>query len=184
MSEELEPRVERREQVEVSASPEKDRSKPDTVHEKTPEKDTQEIESLSKKAHAEAKSGREVKVDKSSPNRSSHHLATKEIRTETLKRSLGRARKHLSAPDKALSKLIHQPVVDGLSKVGEKTIARPKGILSGAIVALAGSSYLLYSAKHYGFKYNYLIVIILFAGGYVIGLLIELLSLAFRRSNK
>ena len=142
-----------------------------------------DIEAIHKEIEKDAKSAKEIKIDEEvgEKNDAEHYIATRELKQEALKRSLQRTRKHMSTTSRAFSKVIHQPVVDTISKVGEKTIARPTGILTGAIVALIGSSYLLYTAKHYGFQYNYLVVLLLLGGGYLVGLVIEFLIYSFRK---
>jgi len=149
------------------------------------EHDHQEhIKTIQEKVEQQAKSAKEIVVDDSKETEHKHPLLVSSgLKAETFRRTLSRIRKHLSVGDKSLSKAIHQPVVDAVSKVGEKTVARPKGILTGAIVALVGSSWVLYSAKHYGYSYNYLIVLILFAGGYLVGLVLELIWFALHRRD-
>lgn len=141
------------------------------------------LEAIHHKIEKEAKSSKETKVDNIAEkhNAAEHYLVTKGLKQEAFKRNLQRARKQMSTTSRGFSKVIHQPVVDAVSNVAEKTIARPTGILTGAIVALIGSSYLLYTAKHYGFQYNYFVVIILLVGGYLAGLIIELFIYGFRR---
>jgi len=142
----------------------------------------EQIKAIQERVEQQAVSGKEVTVGENEQKTNKQHfLVNKELRVEAFHRSLNRIRKHLSPANKGLSKAIHLPVVDALSKLGEKTVARPIGLLAGSIVALIGSSYVFYSAKHYGYTYNYLVVFILFAGGYLVGLIIELLVYTFRR---
>lgn len=143
---------------------------------------TLDIQELHRKIDKEAKSAKETVVDdQAEKQHDDHYLVTKELKKEAYTRNLQRARKHMTKSSRAFSKIIHQPIVDNISKVGEKTIARPTGILSGAIIALAGSSYLLWSARHYGYQYNYLVLFLLFVGGYLLGLIIESVIYMFRR---
>jgi hypothetical protein len=147
--------------------------------------DDKTIESIRQKIHETAARASEIQIDKPNKNEAKQPLyINHELRAEALRRSLNRIRKHLNKPQRAFSKAIHQPGVDALSKVGERTIARPTSLVIGSIVALAGSSYLFYSAKHYGYTYNYLSVILLFVGGYVAGLIIELLMYALHHRSK
>ena len=81
-----------------------------------------------------------------------------------------RIRKHLALPERALSKVVHSRVMEKPSELAEKTIARPSGLLGGAFFAAAGSSLLLWITKHNGYTYNYLLVILLFAGGMIVRL--------------
>jgi hypothetical protein len=107
----------------------------------------------------------------------------RELKDLAYSRILTRTRKRLPLADKWLSKAIHQPVVDKLSQAGEKTIARPSGVLGGSLFALVGSSTLLYTAKHYGFRYNFLAFFLMFILGFGFGLLAELALFAFRKSR-
>ena len=130
------------------------------------------IEALKQKAQKEAVSKNEVHIDKSPP--AQHQtVINRELKLVALSRTLSQIRRHLSKPDKAFSKVIHQPTIDKLSRISEKTIARPYGILVAGIVALVGSSVLLFAAKHYGFRYNLSVFFILLIAGYLGGLLLE-----------
>ncbi len=175
---------ERHEQLPRPESESRHEHRPESVeHQHKVEHQPDHIEKLEREAQERAKSKKETQVDETENKPTDHHLVSSELKTEALQRGLRRVRKHLSPVDKGLSKIVHAPVVDAVSKVGEKTIARPKGILTGSIVALIGSSWVLYSAKHYGFSYNYWIVLILFVGGYAVGLILELVWFAIRRSS-
>lgn len=102
-------------------------------------------------------------------------LASKELKDLAYRRTLRRAQHKLPAPARAFSKVIHNPTVDAASEFAGKTIARPSGILAGGISACIGSSIFLWTAKHYGYEYNYLLFALLFIGGFVFGLLVEML---------
>ncbi|MGZ6004993.1 MAG: hypothetical protein ACXWLH_02480 [Candidatus Saccharimonadales bacterium] len=182
MSEHL-PHHEKHEQLpSPELSVERESNQPERHHQEAKAEKKINVEAIHEKIEKDAKSAHETRVDKTEiKNDAEHYLVTKGLKEEAFKRNLQRARKQMSASSRTFSKVIHQPVIDAVSKVGEKTIARPTGILTGAIVALAGSSYLLYTAKHYGFQYNYLVVFILLGGGYLAGLIIELLIFGFRR---
>lgn len=89
--------------------------------------------------------------------------------------ALQHIRRRLPAPERALSRIVHQPAVQAVSELGGKTISRPSGLLGGGLCAFLGSSAYLYLTKHIGFRYNYLLFLAFFVGGFAIGLLIELL---------
>jgi hypothetical protein len=108
----------------------------------------------------------------------------RELKAITLRRELSMIRRKLNKPEQALSRVIHQPVVRVASEAAAKTIRRPSGMLGGGLVALLGTSSYLYLAKHMGFEYNYLVFLVLFAGGFLLGLVLELvvhLATASRR---
>ena len=111
----------------------------------------------------------------------------RELKQITLRRELKQIRRKLSAPQRALSQVIHQPIVRVTSEAVGKTLTRPSGMLGGGLVALSGTSIYLFLANHIGFSYNYGVFLALFAGGFVLGLLLELVvNLAFssrRRSH-
>lgn len=97
-----------------------------------------------------------------------------ELKAITLRRELNLIRRKLPAPQRALSKVIHQPAVRAVSEGAGRTVSRPSGLLGGGITALLGTSAYLYLANHIGFRYNYGVFLVLFAGGFLLGLIIEL----------
>jgi hypothetical protein len=97
------------------------------------------------------------------------------LKYQAYTRTLAQVQSRLKRPEKTLSKVIHQPIVEAVSEASGKTVARPSGLLGGGICALLGSLLLLYLARRHGFTYNYSIFIIFLVGGYVVGLLLETL---------
>jgi len=93
----------------------------------------------------------------------------------TLNRELKSIRRKLPKNERMLSGFVHQPVVRVVSEAASKTVTRPSGMLGGGIVAFLGSTGYLYLAKHIGFTYNYFVFLLLFVGGFVVGLVLELL---------
>ena len=79
------------------------------------------------------------------------------------------------AADRALSRIIHQPVVSRLSEGVGQSLTRPSGLLGGSLVAFLGSSGYLYLARHIGFTYNYSVFWLLLVGGFVFGIGLEML---------
>lgn len=96
------------------------------------------------------------------------------LKTNAYNRVLSETQRKLNKPVRAFSKFTHSPVVDKISNISAQTIARPSGFLGGSIFAFLGSSVVYYFSKHYGFKYNYILVFMFFVGGYVVGALLEL----------
>jgi hypothetical protein len=99
----------------------------------------------------------------------------RELKQITLRRELQQIRRKLPLPERTLSAVIHQPVVRAVSEAAGKTISRPSGLLGGSLVAFLGTGGYLYLARHIGFTYNYLVFLLLLAGGFVLGLVLELL---------
>ncbi len=100
----------------------------------------------------------------------------KELKAASFNKTLAQVRSKLPAPERALSKIVHQKTVEKISDIGSKTVARPSGIMGGGLLALLGSSFVLIIAKRYGFAYNYSLIILLYIGGFAIGIIVELLT--------
>jgi hypothetical protein len=99
----------------------------------------------------------------------------RELKSITLRRELNGLQRKESMPERTLSKVIHQPVVRKVSEVASGTVSRPSGILGGGVLAFIGTSSYLYLAKHMGFEYNFGVFILLFVGGFVLGLVLEMI---------
>jgi uncharacterized membrane protein YdbT with pleckstrin-like domain len=104
---------------------------------------------------------------------SPHRVISHESREVVFNESMLDIQKRMSAPSRAFSKVIHNPVVEDTSEVVGRTIARPTSILSGsacAFIVLLGV-YLL--AKHNGFALSGSEFIGVFILGWALGLLID-----------
>lgn len=112
-----------------------------------------------------------------------HHYLTKRIKSQQYKKTVAEVQKSLSPSQQRFSKFVHQPAIEKVSEVGAKTIARPSGILGGALFALIGSSLVLYVARHIGFEVPNTIFIVLFIFGFIAGLLIELTLYTIRKTK-
>lgn len=97
------------------------------------------------------------------------------LKSTAYTRTLSRIQQKLSKPDRTFSRAVHSPLIDKVSTVCNHTVARPSGLLGGSISAFFGSVVILYFSKQYGFRYNYLILFLLFIGGFLAGAIIELL---------
>lgn len=148
------------------------------------EVDQATVPELEQRANKEAKAASEAVVQAKEKESNATEYVSGELKKQTLDRTFTQVRKHLSAPNRAFSRVIHQPVVESISNVSSKTVARPSGFLGGSIVAFVGSSTFLWFAKHYGFNYNYLLFVLFFAGGFVLGMFLELLLFAVRPHKK
>lgn len=144
----------------------------------------EDILKIQKQVEAQAISGKEIAPTRSETTALGATNVGRDLKNLTFNRTLVRVRKHLKAPDRALSKVIHSPFVDRVSETTSKTVARPSGFLGGGVMALAGTSVLLYLTKKYGYEFNYLAFLLLFASGFMIGLLIEIIvKLALRKKR-
>jgi hypothetical protein len=107
----------------------------------------------------------------------------RELKDLTLSRELKQIQRKLKTPDRVLSKVVHQPLVRAVSEVSGKTLARPSGLLGGSLLAFLGTTSYLFYARHIGLQYNYLVFLLLFFGGFAIGLMLELVIWTFTRRH-
>lgn len=91
----------------------------------------------------------------------------------TYKNTVKQIQKRMSAPSRAFSKVIHNPVIDKASEVSGKTLARPSGVLGGGIAVVLGLSVSYYSARNAGFELSGSEFIWLLIVGFVLGIIIE-----------
>lgn len=159
--------------------------RPEVSVEREQHKQHEQLEHAKKVVEQHAKTKEDTPVESGTHRNEQPLYVNQELKTIALHRTLARIRRHLSAPDRLLSKAVHQPTVQAVSEAGAKTVARPSGLLFGSLTALIGSSLALYLAKHYGFHYNYALVFALFIGGFAVGLVIEFVwwLLQHRRVN-
>jgi hypothetical protein len=107
------------------------------------------------------------------------------LRQASLNRELHEIRRRLPAPQRVLSRIVHQPTVRLVSEAAGRSVSRPSGLLGGSLAAFIGSCGYLYLAWHVGYRYNYLAFIIMLAGGFVVGVLLEgLVHLATRSRHQ
>jgi hypothetical protein len=99
-------------------------------------------------------------------------------------RKLKEVQRKLKPADRKLSRVIHQPAVRAVSEAAGSSVSRPSGLLGGGLVAFLGSGAYLYFTRHYGIRYNYFVFILLFVGGFVLGLLLELLVWMLNASRR
>ncbi len=181
MSERLQESHEQFKPVEQSAETHRPLREVSVEHEK--QKQHEKLINAEKAVEHHAKTKESTHVEKDSHKHEQPLYVNNELKRIALDRTLARVRRHLSKPNKALSKVIHQPAVQAVSEVGSKTIARPSSLLLGAFFALVGNSVLFYMAKHYGFTYNYLLFFVFFAAGFALALVIDAVLWLLRRGR-
>ena len=155
---------------------EKHEVKPDKIEQVRDEIEAAEVKSAAELNHA-LDSGLETNEPILTPG--------DQAKSVKLNTNLTIVRSHLNKTSKTYSSFVHKPVINSLSEVSAKTIVRPSAILCGGLFTLIGSGYYLYLEKQTGYKYNFFVAIILFAGGFIIGLLLEAIyKLVFTKSPK
>ena len=135
-----------------------------------------QLESLQSNAENQAISGAELNVGDTTVENGDGLFGTdKTLKADAYSRTLRKVRTQLRAPERAFSRVVHNKAIESVSNASAKTIARPSAFLGASFAAMVGSAVLLYMSKQYGFTYNYTVLIVLFAGGFVLGLLVELI---------
>jgi len=131
-----------------------------------------DLEEISSQVEQYAISGKELSHTETDKK---HHpvFVNKQLKDMAYSRAMTRVRKKLSLPSRTFSRVTHSKLLEKPSELAEKTVARPSGMLGGALFAAIGSVLLLWITKHNGYSYNYLFVIILFVVGILIGLTSE-----------
>lgn len=122
----------------------------------------------------EKRQSKEAKEDKP--------LTKKDI-DNSYRKTLTNVQDQLSAPSRAFSKVIHNPVVEKTSDAIGNTIARPNLIIAGALGAIA-SVFVYFIAKRYGYLLSGSEVIVLFVAGWSIGAVIEYARIGFINNRK
>jgi hypothetical protein len=105
-----------------------------------------------------------------------HHYVTKKIKSAQYQETLKHVRHSLPKNQRRFSTFVHQPAIEQVSELGAKTIARPTGIIGGALFALIGGTIILWVGKHIGFEVPNSIFAILFIVGFMAGIVIEILK--------
>lgn len=110
-----------------------------------------------------------------------HQYVTKRLKNESYQKTLNIVRSDLTPSQKIMSKFIHQNVIESVSEVAAKTVARPSGIIGGGLVALVGSILVLIVARKIGFEVPYSLFAVLFIVGFGLGLIVELAKNMFKK---
>jgi translation elongation factor EF-G len=157
------------EQLEVH---ERLRKNHESAAERSEKKSHEEMEQIRSHAEVEAKSATEMLQEASqSPvdQEKEPSFINYELKEIAYQRLLKRARKHLPGYSRAMSKVIHQPVIDNVSEVVGKTVGRPSGIIGGGLMALVGTSIYYVLARHFGYSYNPFVFLLLLTVGFIFG---------------
>ncbi len=140
-----------------------------------------EVTEARKTVESEAISGKETAPGSS--EKKSQQAITKAEKTRTYKMTMQRAQNQMSKPSKTFSKFIHNPTVERTSEALGATVARPSGILGAGIMGFIGISIVLYYARQNGCPINnrYTLVIGLFVGGWLLGMVFEFILKSLKK---
>ncbi len=179
MSEKHIPRLEQHESHEKPVSHEHleraEKHRAEQAEQARKEKSAENLEKIRQMAEVEAEEAKKITAAEESKSETDSLLGVQHsLKATAYQRTLARVQHRLPGPARIFSKVSHNPVIDKVSSIGSETVARPSGILGGSICAFLGSLALVYYSRHYGFRYNYLVLFLLFAGGYLLGAVLEL----------
>jgi cation transport ATPase len=152
-------------------------------HHETKHEATESLAEIQAKIEQHATSKNETTIVEQTPA-DQHTYTDRSHKNATYRRTIKQVQSRLPARKRAFSHVIHQPVVEVVSEAASGTVARPSGVLGGGICALIGSSVLLYFSQHYGFRYNFFVFIALFLGGFIVGIILELLLHQVKRRRR
>lgn len=107
------------------------------------------------------------------PEAANTYWNSQEYRDIAFKQLMHKVQKHLSKPEKTVSKILHQPTVERLSEVGSKTVARPSGVLVGSIFSFISSLIVYFISKQYAYDMTYSVFVVSFLGGFMFGIVAE-----------
>lgn len=127
-------------------------------------------ESAERAKHEEVKQPERAEVRRDTP-------ATKREREKAHDALLNEAREDMSPASRTFSKVIHNKAVESTSEAVGSTIARPNAILSGSFTAFIVVLAVFLIARHYGYPLSGSETIVAFAGGWVLGILIDYLRI-------
>lgn len=145
---------------------------------------SKELKETRKTVESEAIAGKES-LPGTGENQNSQQSITKAEKTRTYKMTMNRMQSQLPTASRAFSKFIHVPFVEKTSAVVGSTVARPSGILGAGIAGFVGITLVMYFARKNGFEISnsYSLVAVLFIGGWLLGLLFELLVKTLRKAR-
>lgn len=155
------------------------------VTESSGEESKANIDKIAKKVEQEAQSSEDLiaKTENNQHASSDNNKNTSAFPEFGGKQAIKRVQKHLKPAERTFSKIIHNPIVETVSDITGNTLARPSGLLYGGLFSLTASIALYLVTKHYGYEYSFFVAIIIFAGGFIFGLFVEILSRLLKKSS-
>lgn len=158
-------------------SPEQNREISQAEIEKRQEKARQTIEKNAERAKVEKA------VEKGSTStekeKKDHRFSRKEKRL-AFKKEIKRVQAQLPPASRALSRVVHNPVVENISEVLEETVLRPSVLIGGATVGLIGGGIFYLYARVAGFALSGSEFLVSMVAGALIGVVLEIIYKWFK----
>ena len=131
-----------------------------------------------------------IRSDSNKVNRSKEHanslrrsIINKEQRDASYKRTMDRVQGELSKPSLTFSKILHISGIEKTIEIVGSTVARPKPMLFGAILAFTVMLIAYLISRVYGYTLSGSEAIMAFIVGWVIGLVYDGLISIFKRKK-
>ncbi len=144
------------------------------VAERGPEQNVEKLKEAAEKAAEREKKAPEKEVAPVERRRDTPAQRRAKAKA-SYKKTMKETQAQMSAPARAFSKTIHNPVVERTSEVVGSTVARPNAILAGSLSAFILTLVIYLVAKYYGYPLSGFETIAAFVLGWAIGLLIDYL---------
>lgn len=109
---------------------------------------------------------------------------TKKQKDAEYKKTMQAIRSDMSAPEKAFSEVIHNPVIEKASEIIGTTLARPNALLAGSTTAFISVALVYIVAKQYGYVLSGFESIAAFMLGWLAGVSFDYIRLLIRGSNR
>ena len=135
------------------------------------DEDSAKHEALEHASRAEKEQRKHEKREESPAER--RGPASKRERDASYNRTMREVRSQMSAPSRAFSTFIHNPVVEKVSDAVGSTIARPNAIASGAGFAFLFTLSIYLVARFYGYALSGTETIASFVLGWIVGLVYD-----------
>lgn len=136
-------------------------------HHQSPEKARAEVEQALSKETPTHEHDQAPKEAHAAP------IITPARKAKAFQETMTEVRRDMSPTARTFSKFIHNRAVEDASEVTGKTIARPTSILLGSAFAFATMLVVYLLAKHNGFQLSGSEFILVFIGGWVLGLFVD-----------
>lgn len=126
-------------------------------------------------AHEADKHNREADQPNAEKAESAPDINPRAKRKEAYEHTMSEMRSSLSPARRAFSNVIHNPVVENVSEVAGKTVARPNAILGGSMMAFFVVLIVFLVARQYGYPLSGSETILAFGVGWVLGIVFDYL---------
>lgn len=140
-------------------------------------KDAQEL------AHSTDKKKRDTDERPASPAERRRGAPSKKQLEKSFKAQMSNVQTEMSPASRLFSSFIHTAPVEKVSNAVGATLARPNAMLSGSITAFISITALYFIARYFGYRLSGSETIAAFAGGWILGVILEYLSHLFKRNK-